>query len=210
MDDQLLRYMLLAALWLAWCAVHSLLIAPTVVRRLQEGFPQGRRYYRLMFNIISILTFIPIVGYTLTFQADYLFRWEGLLRIPQAFAILTGVSLVIAGALKYDFKELAGFSQIMRKDACSTIGVDCELNTTGVLQLIRHPWYTAVIILLWARDLDPAAIIINSVLTIYVVIGTFLEERKLTAEFGRAYRDYQEEVSMFLPFKWLASKFGLR
>jgi protein-S-isoprenylcysteine O-methyltransferase Ste14 len=77
---------------------------------------------------------------------------------------------------------------------------------SGVLGLMRHPWYTAFIIFLWARDFDLAGLITNSVLTAYIFIGTCLEERKLITEFGQAYRDYQEKVSMLFPVKWLRSK----
>ena len=67
---------------------------------------------------------------------------------------------------------------------------------------IRHPWYTAVVLLLWAGDLDMAALVGNGVLTVYIVVGTLLEERKLVHEFGGAYRSYQGRVSMFVPLKW--------
>lgn len=43
----------------------------------------------------------------------------------------------------------------------------------------------------------------NGVLTVYIVVGTLLEERKLVHEFGDAYRNYQSRVSMFLPLKWI-------
>jgi protein-S-isoprenylcysteine O-methyltransferase Ste14 len=40
------------------------------------------------------------------------------------------------------------------------------------------------------------------VLSAYLVIGTLLEERKLVLEFGDKYREYQRQVSMFIPLKW--------
>lgn len=43
-------------------------------------------------------------------------------------------------------------------------------------------------------------IVINTVLTIYIIIGTKLEERKLILEFGDAYINYQVEVPMLIPF----------
>ena len=55
---------------------------------------------------------------------------------------------------------------------------------------------------MWAGDLDMAALVGNSVLTVYIVGGTLLEERKLVHEFGDAYRSYQGRVSMFVPLKW--------
>jgi protein-S-isoprenylcysteine O-methyltransferase Ste14 len=45
-----------------------------------------------------------------------------------------------------------------------------------------------------------ADIVVNAILTIYVVIGTVLEEKKLVLEFGDAYRKYQQEVPMLIPF----------
>jgi protein-S-isoprenylcysteine O-methyltransferase Ste14 len=45
-----------------------------------------------------------------------------------------------------------------------------------------------------------AGIIVNIVLTIYIIMGTILEERKLVSEFGDAYVKYQQEVPMLIPF----------
>ena len=43
----------------------------------------------------------------------------------------------------------------------------------------------------------------NGVLSVYLVVGTILEERKLVLEYGQVYRQYQHEVSMFVPWRWL-------
>jgi len=42
--------------------------------------------------------------------------------------------------------------------------------------------------------------LINVVLTVYVVIGTKLEEKKLVLEYGDKYIKYQQEVPMLIPF----------
>jgi protein-S-isoprenylcysteine O-methyltransferase Ste14 len=62
------------------------------------------------------------------------------------------------------------------------------------------------VLLIWAGELDVAALVSNGVLTVYIVIGTLLEERKLVHEFGDAYRGYQGRVSMFIPLKWIRSR----
>lgn len=206
MDVYVFNYLLLAAMWSAYCAVHSLLISPPFLRWVNRQFPNGHRYHRLAFNLFSVLTIIPVAAYTLTLNAAPLFDWDGHLRWLQALFVITGITLIIAGALTYDFKEFSGLAQIKKSDACQGIGANCELNTVGVLGFLRHPWYTAVIFLLWARDLDAPTIIVNTILTVYVIVGTFLEEQKLVAVYGPRYRQYQKEVSMFLPIKWLKSK----
>lgn len=151
---------------------------------------------------------IPIVIYTYGLQTTAVFRWDGIFRLVQALMLLAAMVLVVAGASKYDFRQFLGLAQLKETDTCQSISDDCALNTSGILGVVRHPWYTAVMLLLWARDLDPAALIVNTVLTAYLVVGTVLEERKLVAEFGQTYRDYQQAVSMFLPIKWLISKLG--
>jgi protein-S-isoprenylcysteine O-methyltransferase Ste14 len=47
------------------------------------------------------------------------------------------------------------------------------------------------------------------VLSLYLVIGAFLEERKLLKEFGDDYRLYKNRVSMLFPWKWIKKKLHL-
>jgi protein-S-isoprenylcysteine O-methyltransferase Ste14 len=72
-----------------------------------------------------------------------------------------------------------------------------ELDSSGILGIMRHPWYLAVFILIWAHDFNLAGMIINLVLSAYLLVGTLLEERKLVLEFGEPYKLYQRQVSMF-------------
>ncbi|UCD91408.1 MAG: hypothetical protein JSW04_04685 [Desulfobacterales bacterium] len=81
-------------------------------------FPDGHRYYRLIFNIFSILTTIPVVFYSLSIRTSTIFRWHGNLRLIQAVLILMSFILIIAGAAKYDFNQLLGFSQIRKRNIC--------------------------------------------------------------------------------------------
>jgi len=81
------------------------------------------------------------------------------------------------------------------------------LDTSGVLKVTRHPWYLGVFLLIWASDISTRELIINLILSAYLMIGTLLEERKLVLEFGDKYKDYQRQVSMFIPVKWLRLRF---
>jgi protein-S-isoprenylcysteine O-methyltransferase Ste14 len=53
--------------------------------------------------------------------------------------------------------------------------------------------------------LDISVIIVNVILTSYLIVGTHLEEKKLVMEFGEKYLIYQKRVSMLIPYKWLKS-----
>ena len=102
--------------------------------------------------------------------------------------------------------QFLGIPQIRSKHSQGALTESGDIDTTGVLSVVRHPWYVAVFILLWASDLNMAAIVVNVVLSAYLVIGTLLEERKLVIEFGDKYQKYQKKVSMFVPLKWLKSE----
>jgi protein-S-isoprenylcysteine O-methyltransferase Ste14 len=102
--------------------------------------------------------------------------------------------------------QFLGIRQISQERSGNAMTESGEFDSSGVLGVVRHPWYLAVFILLWASDLSLAEIIINLVLSVYLVIGTFLEERKLVLEFGDKYKVYQRQVSMFIPLKWMGSK----
>jgi protein-S-isoprenylcysteine O-methyltransferase Ste14 len=58
------------------------------------------------------------------------------------------------------------------------------MDEGGILGFVRHPWYLAVLILIWARDLAVADFIINGIVIGYIVVGTRLEECKLAMDIG--------------------------
>ena len=71
---------------------------------------------------------------------------------------------------------------------------------------MRHPMYFALIIFLWCGTFRVMDIVINAVLTVYVLIGTRLEEKKLLVEYGETYIAYQQKVPMLVPFTKAATK----
>jgi len=93
-----------------------------------------------------------------------------------------------------------GIRQIREGTSNRVITDTGELDTSGVLSITRHPWYLATILLIWARQLDVSAILVNVILTSYLIVGTYLEEKKLIGEFGEKYLAYQKRVSMLIPY----------
>ncbi|MGD8783129.1 MAG: NnrU family protein [Thioalkalispiraceae bacterium] len=202
--SNLYSYLLLAFVTIAWCALHSAMITPAFTRFLEKLTGRYYRYYRLLFNLVAILTLIPVILYHHSLITTPLFDWNGHWRILQVIFIALGILLFLLGAKKYDAKRFIGITQLKEKNTRQ--GLTTELDTSGVHALVRHPWYTGLILLLWARPVDTSTIIINTILTLYLIIGSLLEERKLIMEFGNKYREYQHSVSMLFPLKWIHSK----
>jgi protein-S-isoprenylcysteine O-methyltransferase Ste14 len=199
------NYLVLSLLTIAWCVLHSAMISVSVTEYFKNYLGSGFRFYRLFFNLIAILTLIPVAIYASSIRTEAIFRWDGYMRIGQVLLLVMAVFLFYLGGRRYDVHLVLGIKQI-RKGTLSKLITDTdELDTSGVLGITRHPWYLAATLLIWARQLDVSGLIVNVIFTSYLIAGTYLEEKKLIREFGGKYLTYQKKVSMLIPYKWLKS-----
>ncbi len=207
-DVSLSQYAFLALAMVAWCCLHSLLISTTVREYLQARLGGAYRFYRLFFNLVSLITLMPVVLYASSLRTPTAFPWTGWLRIFQTALLLLGGLFGVLGMFTYSLPRFLGISQLRDKPTAGAMGEQGEISTTGVLAVTRHPWYLAALLLLWARPLDGVTLLVNVVFSVYLVVGTMLEEKKLVWEYGQQYREYQAKVSMLIPFKWVKARLG--
>jgi methanethiol S-methyltransferase len=201
-----MEYFVLFLLWTGFCALHSALVSVAFKSWAQRKMGPAFRFYRLSYNLVALLTLIGVLAYAAPLRGKLVLVWTGAWRLVQ-FALLAAAALGFAlGARAYDLAAFLGWAQIRDGSGHGPMTRSGSLSTRGILGFVRHPWYAAVFPLLWARDLDLASLIGNVVLSGYVVIGAFLEERKLVLEFGDDYRDYRRRVSMFFPWKWATAR----
>jgi protein-S-isoprenylcysteine O-methyltransferase Ste14 len=75
------------------------------------------------------------------------------------------------------------------------------LTTSGFYRWVRHPLYFFSLLFIWLTPALTINLLIVFVLfTLYFYIGSIYEEKRLLAEFGEAYRKYQEHVPRLVPF----------
>jgi methanethiol S-methyltransferase len=71
----------------------------------------------------------------------------------------------------------------------------------GPYRRMRHPLYFFILVMFWSfPDLTPDRLLFNILWSVWVIVGAILEERDLVAAFGDAYRQYQQQVPMLIPF----------
>lgn len=199
----------LALMWTGWCALHSAMITDAATSYLKRRWPRASRFQRLFFNTVSLVTFAPIVVYEFSIARGPAFKWEGPWEILRVSLLAAAAALGLAGAVRYDLLAFLGLRQVLesrRAAPSDALGKGGAIDTTGVHGVVRHPWYLAGLLVIWTRDLSSAALVSNSILAAYLVVGTLLEERKLVNELGDEYRNYQGKVSMLLPLKYFKSK----
>lgn len=200
------RYIILALLVIAWCTLHSAMISISITGYIKKFFGPKYCFYRLFFNAIAILTLIPVALFAYSIRTQAIFRWNGYLRLGQVLILGIAVLLLYLGTRHYDVRQVLGIKQIRERTSNRAITNTGQLDTTGVLGITRHPWYLATMLLIWARQMDISAIIVNVILTAYLIVGTCLEEKKLVEEFGENYKNYQKKVPMLIPYEWLKER----
>lgn len=189
--------------------MHSLLITQAVTSATEKWLGSHFRYYRLVFNLFSLVTLVPLYLYGQSLHGEVVISWQGWAEVLRWALLLISFYFFGAGAQAYDIQQFLGLRQISSGTTHLSLSSSDTPDTSGILQATRHPWYAGALLLIWSwwGDFTVARIIVCSILSIYLIIGTLLEEQKLLAEYGEAYRNYQQKVSMLFPLKWLAEKF---
>ena len=113
--------------------------------------------------------------------------------------IFLGVILVMWSVFNYSITEFLGIDRLLTRENTAPV----KFIVRGMNQYVRHPIYSGLLLMfLGLFILLPTFMTLMVVLIslIYLDIGMRLEEKKLVAEFGEQYRDYQKEVKKMIPF----------
>jgi methanethiol S-methyltransferase len=207
MTKIIMKYWILGLLWITYCSLHSGLLTHSVTLFLRQKSGDNYKYFRLFFNLFAVISLIPVIYYTYSIRQAPFFIWEGYLLPVRYFLLAIGLLILYNGSRHYDMLTFLGLRQIRGNVTHNLINTSGRIDSTGILGVIRHPFYSASILLLWTNNLDITILIVNLILSLYLIIGTFLEERKLVREFGYEYKEYQKKVSMLFPIKWMIKRF---
>lgn len=188
---------LLAAEWVAYGAVHSILASTAVKKAFQVRMGKAYRFYRLFYSTLALVLLIPMIHILLTYDSPYL--WEPGWKSRTAGIIITTMG-TISGAyiLRRYLRSPEGLKDLFME------GEIPALQTNGVHQWVRHPLYLFTFITLWGIFLyrpNDAMLITNIVITLYTLIAIRFEEQKLIRQYGEAYKEYMKKVPGILP-RW--------
>jgi protein-S-isoprenylcysteine O-methyltransferase Ste14 len=178
-----------------WGVIHSLLASlgskSFFLRLMGSGFMKS---YRLLYNFIAVISIVPVLYLLVSLPDKTLYQvpapWKYLMLAGQAVSAL----FLIVAVLQTDILSFAGLRQLVEEEEVG------NLVTNGLYRSVRHPLYTFSLMILWfSPAMSMNSFIIYAVLTIYVLIGIFFEERKLLREFGQAYEQYKSVTPMLIP-----------
>jgi protein-S-isoprenylcysteine O-methyltransferase Ste14 len=176
---------------------HSLLASMWVKGRIRAWFGlETERWYRLAYNALAVLSLVPVLALTalLSDRTIYAipFPWA---LINLAIQGLAGIALLV-GLWQTGLWSFLGLEQFLHPPKASPP----VMVVTGLYQWVRHPLYTAGLVLIWFTPVMTVNILaLNLGLTLYLILGTMLEERKLVKEHGATYEAYKRRTPMLIP-----------
>jgi protein-S-isoprenylcysteine O-methyltransferase Ste14 len=178
-----------------WGLVHSL----SASMKFKEGVlrilgANSMNWYRLVYNILSTITFLPLLVLVVTLPDQFLYNipypW---LYFTLIFQLMAAIALLV-GVLQTDIWSFLGFKQIMGGTT------ESRIVTGGLYRFVRHPLYTAGLIFIWFTPVMTVnRLVLYLSLTVYIIIGAYFEERKLLREFGKEYENYRVRTPMLIP-----------
>jgi protein-S-isoprenylcysteine O-methyltransferase Ste14 len=202
-----MKYLLIASMWTGYCSLHSYLISIRFTNLMTRLLKNYYVFYRLAYVMISIILLVPLVKFTSQLDDQIIVTYGFPFSIIR-YVFISGSLLMFFWAFFFDYDSLSfwGFRQILDFGKTKKTVPSEKIKKRGLLGIIRHPMYLALIIYLWCQTFRVSDIVVNTLLTIYVLIGTLLEENKLVMEFGDSYIKYQHEVPMLIPFTKIKAK----
>ncbi|MGD8406916.1 MAG: isoprenylcysteine carboxylmethyltransferase family protein [Anaerolineales bacterium] len=181
---------------LLWGIVHSFMASLAAKDWVHTVLGEaGRRFYRLFYNVFSVISFAPILWLMAVLPDQVLYR----IPAPWVYLSIAGqmaaVVMLVVGVLQTDTLSFVGLRQLIEGEQRES-----KLVTRGLYRWVRHPLYTAGLLFIWLTPvMSQNSLVVTIAATIYIIVGAIFEERKLKHEFGQAYERYKAETPMLIP-----------
>lgn len=196
-DSQML---LLIISWLVYFSLHSLLASIGAKQTVALRWPRAMPAYRLVYNLLAVVLLAVPLGLSLGASGPWLWRWSGV----ASYLSLTLSAAALVGffwSLKYyDAREFLGLRQLSERNA--SVDDQEQFQLSPLHRWVRHPWYFFALVIIWTRDMNAPVLVTATMLTLYFIIGSRLEERKLIRYHGEIYRRYRKQVPGLVPLPW--------
>ena len=153
-------------------------------------------------------TFVLITGLLLSF---ILWQWEPLggviWTVPRNSVLyfilyglfFTGWTILFVSTFLINHFDLFGLRQAYLK-MMGRPYTQLDFKVVYLYKFTRHPLYLGIILGIWCTPhMTVTHLVFAILLSIYVLIGIYYEEKDLVTAFGHDYKDYQELVPKLIP-----------
>ncbi len=178
--------------WFLYFFLHSFLAAETVKRRLSNAFRLSEKSYRRLYNLLNLLSLPAILLLHYRLPSDRLFAGNSFFSATGLLLAIAGLWMMWQAAKSYDLPSFFGFTNETRM----------QLQIKGLHKYVRHPLYSGTLLLclgICLRFPQTKNWYVLLLMFVYLLIGIWLEEKKLVYYFGDEYLQYQKRVKRLIP-----------
>lgn len=195
---------LVGTLWLDFslCLVffiqHSSMIRGTF-RRWSEAFIPPH-YHGAFYAISSGIILLMLVIFWQE-SDQVIVNFEGVTRILLHLTFIVSIIGLLWSARSLRSFDIVGKNYILAHMYSRPLP-DMPLTIRGPYRYVRHPFYFFMLLMIWScPDVSLDRLLFNCLWSVWIVVGTVLEERDLRVSFGVNYSDYQKKVPMLIPWR---------
>lgn len=185
------------ALVVLWGVQHSVMARrgfKEVLTRIIPKYAERATYCLASAAALAVVCYfwITVPGVAWAFEGEAV-RW--------ALAIGGGAGwvLLLAATFEIDHFELFG----VRQAWAALFGRELKphrFQARYIYAWVRHPIQTGILMGVWlAPTMSMSRLLFASLMTLYVLVGLYFEERDLVRQFGERYRRYMREVPRLFP-----------
>ena len=186
--------------FVAYFALHSMLASLRLKKLVARRWPTIMPAYRLLFNVLSVILLLPLLWLMQQNPGPVAWQWHGNWSLLMNGLALAAIGGFIWSLKSYDNMVFLGWTQWKyRHQGCEDPD---HLHISTLHRFVRHPWYFFILVILWTQDIHLSQLVTYSLITLYFIIGSHLEERKLMKCYGDAYRQYCQRVPGLVPLPW--------
>jgi protein-S-isoprenylcysteine O-methyltransferase Ste14 len=175
---------------------HSGMVRKSFRQRLAHSFPaeyEGALYAIASGIVLLVLMALWQKSATIVAIPRGVFRWPFHMTFWLSFAGFIWGARALGAFDPFGLRPILGRLRGTEPRRMSFV-------VRGPYRWVRHPLYLFMVVIIWScPDLTGDRLLFNCLWTVWIVIGSILEERDLVLEFGDVYREYQRRVPMFIP-----------
>lgn len=190
-------------LWSGWALLHSVMAARRV--KLAFELALGPRYvlYPFAYTVVSLWTFWLVLAKEPDLP-QVLWALEGAPKYILHAVQAAGLALLAWAGVSVGGFKMLGLPQLLdtlRGRIADEVDIHRDFKSSGAYGLVRHPMHAGGIAFLACAPTQTLGGLVFALFgCLYMVLGTFLEERRLARDLGPLWETYALRVPMFLPF----------
>lgn len=189
--------MVYAGCWLIFAVSHSVLARQSIQVKFEKLLGSN---YRLIYNLVAFLKLSVVLHIGRVWLNDSHFAHfdNDILYFTALTIKFLGIAVLTFAIMMYDVGRFAGITQAMTGERVSSSTTE-PLQRRFLNRWVRHPLYTGAFLILWGGATSTFDVWTAIWGTLYLLIGTVFEERKLVRIYGDQYLAYQQQVPRYFP-----------